>query len=95
MFANTDFEGQTRLLRHAIGLLLLFPTHSDEEPSILSRVAERHSRRDLDVDPALYGPFVDSLMETVGEHDPEFSREVEAAWRATVAMGIAYMQSKY
>jgi hemoglobin-like flavoprotein len=95
MFANTDLDGQTRLLRHAIGLLLLFPTHSDEEPSILARVAERHSRRDLDVDPALYDPFIDSLIETVGAHDPEFSPDVEGAWRATVASGVAYMRSKY
>jgi hypothetical protein len=68
---------------------------SDEEPSILARVAERHSRRDLDVDPALYDPFIDSLIETVGAHDPEFSPDVEGAWRATVASGVAYMRSKY
>lgn len=95
MFARTDFDRQTRLLRHAIGLLLVFPAHSEEEPSVLTRIAERHSRRDLNVDPSLYGPFVDSLIETIGEHDSQFSPDVEAAWRAAVAPGVAYMRSKY
>ncbi len=58
-------------------------------------MAERHARSDLAIDPALYGPFVDSLIMTVQEHDPDFSPEVEAAWRTTVEQGIQYMISKY
>lgn len=95
MFAKTDFDRQARLLRHAIGLLLVFPAHSQQEPSVLTRVAERHSRRDLNVHPSLYDPFVDSLIETVCEHDSQFSPDVETAWRATLASGVAYMRSKY
>ncbi len=95
MFAKTDFERQHKLLRHAIGLLLIFPAQPEGEIALLHRIAKRHSRRDLNVDPALYGPFVDSLMDTVREHDPEFTPQVETAWRATVAKGVAYMQSKY
>lgn len=95
MFADSDLDRQTRLLRHAIGLLLLFPAQPDGEPNLLARVAERHSRRDLDISPDLYEPFVDSLIRTVGEHDPEFDSGVEAAWRATLSRGVAYMKSKY
>ena len=46
LFAKTDFEKQTKLLKHAIGLLLSFPGQPRTEPGVLSRVAERHSRRD-------------------------------------------------
>lgn len=94
-FANTDFERQHRLLRHAIGLLINFPFQPDDEPGILTRIAERHSRRDLDIDPSLYPSFIDSLVQTAREHDPQFTTETERAWRATVAKGVAYMQSKY
>ncbi len=94
-FANTDFERQHKLLRHAIGLLLIFPGQEKEEPNLLTRLAERHSRNGLDVSPELYRAFVDSLMETVAVYDPEFGSDVEAAWRATVSRGITYMQSKY
>lgn len=95
MFAATDFERQNRLLRHAIGLLLNFPNQPRSEPTILGRLAERHSRRDLDIHPALYKPFIDSLIATVREYDAEFNPKVEAAWRTTVALGVEYMQSRY
>lgn len=94
-FAQTDFERQRKLLRHAIGLLLSFPAESDGEPTILTRLAERHSRRDLGVDPSFYPPFLESLIDTVKRHDPACTPAVEQAWRATVAKGFAYMQSRY
>jgi hypothetical protein len=34
-------------------------------------------------------------MTTVRQHDPEFTPDLERAWRATVAAGISYMQSQY
>ena len=94
-FAGTDFDTQTRLLRHAIGLLLIFPNQPNKEPGLLSRIAERHSRRDLNIDPALYRPFVDSLLATVKQYDGEFSSAVEAAWRETITPGVEYMKSKH
>lgn len=95
LFAKTEFERQHKLLRHAIGLLLSFPEDPDGEPTILSRLAERHSRRDLDIDPSLYPPFLESLIDTIKRCDPKFTPAVEEAWRATLAKGLAYMQSRY
>jgi len=94
-FAQTDFERQNKLLRHALGLLLVFPKQPEGEPTVLTRVAERHSRRDLDVPPTLYPPFVDSLIATVRQYDPAFSAEVEEAWRRTVEKGVNYMIARY
>jgi hemoglobin-like flavoprotein len=95
LFAQTDFDKQVKLLRHALGSLLIFPKYRDQEPNLLTRVAERHSRQELDVDPSYYSVWVDALVATVQERDPEFTPAVEEAWRATVAAGVAYMQSKY
>ncbi|HET8712347.1 MAG TPA: globin [Gemmatimonadales bacterium] len=94
-FAKTDFEQQIKLLRHAIGLLLIFPNQPPKEPSLLARLAERHSRRDLNIDPALYGPFVEALIATVKQYDGQCTSAVEAAWRETVAPGVAYMKAKH
>lgn len=95
-FADTDFELQHKLLRHALQLLLLFSSKSEEEAKhLLRRVAERHSRMDLGVDPSLYPAFVDSLVKTSQEFDPQFTPDVERAWRDTLAPGIAYMINKY
>ncbi len=95
LFARTEFERQHRLLRHAIGLLLSFPEEPDGEPTILTRLAERHSRRDLGIEPSLYPPFLESLIDTIKRCDPQFTPVVEQAWRTTLAKGLAYMQSHY
>lgn len=95
LFAKTDFHRQHKLLQHAIGLLLAFPNQPRTEPTILRRVADRHSRRELGINPSLYPPFVDSLIQTVREHDPQFSAATEDAWKRTLAPGVAYMQSRY
>jgi len=95
MFARTDFERQHKLLRHAFGLLLIFPKQPAREPTILARVAERHSRRELGVDPSLYQPFIDALIDTVRRCDQDFTPAVEDAWRKTVRKGVEYMQAKY
>src|SRR5438045_9074905 len=63
-FANTDFKTQTKLLRHAIGVLLIFPNQPNKEPNLLSRLARRHSRRDLDIEPRGYGPLVSAHRTT-------------------------------
>lgn len=97
-FAKTDFDRQVKLLRNAIGLLLIAPflsTEANAGPTLLSKMAERHSRRGLNIEPRFYPPFVDSLIETVKEVDPEYSPIVERAWRAAIAKGVAYMQAHY
>jgi len=94
-FARTDFERLNRLLRHALGLLLVFPRQPEQEPSLLGGVAVRHSRWDLNVPPSLYPPFVDSLVATVRQYDPAFTPEVEEAWRRTVDRGVKCMIARY
>jgi hemoglobin-like flavoprotein len=94
-FDSTDFERQHRLLQHALGMLLLYPSRMETEPWVLKRVADRHAAHDLDIDPGLYPCFVDSLIEAVEGHDPAYTVETGEAWRDAVAPGIAYMQSRY
>jgi hemoglobin-like flavoprotein len=95
-FAETDFFRQHQLLRHALRLLLLYPNRPEAEGhDLLRRVAERHSRRDLDIPASLYPPFVESLMETVARFDPQWSPEIEAAWRSTIKGGVDYMIARY
>ena len=95
LFVETDFERLHKLLRHALGLLLAFPGRPESDLNLLARIAERHSRRDMDIDPALYPFFVDSLIVTVRTYDGEFSPTVERAWRRALAPGIAYIQSRH
>ena len=94
-FAKTNFERQHKLLHHAIGMLLIYPKHLSDEPNLLSRLAKRHGRKDLDIPASMYPPFVDALVLTLRQCDPAFSDQLEAAWRAVLEVGVAYMTSKY
>ncbi len=93
MFAKTAFERQHKLLRHGLGVLIIYAKRPN--PALLERIAVRHSRTDVDVPPEMYPCFVESLLSAVAAHDPEYGPEVGAAWRAALAPGVAYMQSLY
>jgi len=93
MFAKTDFQRQHKLLQHGLGLLLIFAKRRN--PSLLARIADRHSGHDLNILPAHYPNFVDSLVATAREFDPQFSPAIEEAWRRSVAPGITFMSDQY
>lgn len=93
MFAHTDFERQHRLLKHGLGLLIIYAKRPN--PALIERLALRHSRGDVDVPPGMYRHFNAALEHALQAHDPQFSPAVAAAWRETLAPGMAYMQSRY
>ena len=45
--------------------------------------------------PRLYDLWLECLIEAVRGHDPQFSAELESAWRETLAFGIDYMRARY
>jgi len=97
-FKNTDFDRQTRMLADSLyALAVAAQAKKSGSPawSDMPRLAARHSRADLDIRPGLYDHWLDCLVDTARRHDPEFSPEIEAAWRATLAPGIEYMRSQY
>jgi hypothetical protein len=61
----------------------------------LRRIAERHSKSQIDIDPGLYDTWLDSLIETAQMFDPRFSEEIELSWRVVLAPGIVYMKFRY
>jgi hemoglobin-like flavoprotein len=94
-FAKTNFERQHKLLHHAIGLLLIYPKHQSDEPNLLSRIAKRHGRKDLDIPVAMYPPFIDALVTTIRQCDEGFTEQLSEDWRRILTLGMEYMKSKY
>jgi len=92
-FAQTDFDRQNKLLKHALGLLIIYAKRPN--PALLERIALKHTRHGVDVPPDQYRLFLDALEYALAEHDPQYRPAVGAAWRAALAPGIAYMQSRY
>lgn len=95
-FANTDFAKQKRLLRASFYLILLAAEDPEKGPErYLGYLAERHSVDNLNVGSELYDLWLDSLLETVEQCDPEYSPEVEQAWEQMMEIGIDYMLRHY
>ena len=43
----------------------------------------------------VYDAWLDCLVEAARRHDPQFTPDVEEAWRQTLSIGIEDMRSKY
>lgn len=92
MFSKTDMGHQFGMLRESLSELVEFSmTHIKTE--YIVKLAQVHGARGRMVIPAFYDSWLDALVETVHEIDPEASPEVEMAWRVVLAPGIAFMKS--
>jgi hemoglobin-like flavoprotein len=95
-FANTDFVRQKRALRESLHMMLLVAEDEEKGPDQhLGYIAARHSKAQLDIGAELYDLWLDSLLHTVGEFDPEFNPKIEEAWERVMNVGIRYLLSHY
>jgi hemoglobin-like flavoprotein len=96
-FRGVDMKRQVGMLENSLYVVAV--AAQGEEGSLargdLPRLAERHSRRDLDIRPELYDLWAQCLVETVRATDPLCSDEVAAAWRETLAFGVEQMRRGY
>jgi hypothetical protein len=96
-FEKTDFARQTCVLADSLWTMAVAAESRTDSPAWgdLPRLAELHSRSQLDIGSELYDQWLDCLLEAARRHDPLFTPETEAAWRETLAVGIALMRSRY
>ena len=88
-FEGTDMSRQVSMLRKSFFNLAAF--YVSHEPSAeLTRIATIHHR--LGIDPSYYDLWLDALIETVREFDPECDQATELAWRLALMPGITYMR---
>jgi len=90
MFAQTDFPHQKLMLRESILEMLLFAQTGSGNDQI-KRLSERH--RQLNVKPAHYELWLDSLCEALAKHDRDFDSVLERKWRAAMWKGIKLMST--
>jgi len=94
LFENVDMKRQKKIIESSLAYMSEFAAFLTET-EYLKRLGERHSRRDVNIAPALYEVWLDTLIETVEEYDPEYDEDVRVAWRVVLAPGIAYMKAHY
>ena len=95
-FASTDFVRQKRALRASLHLMPLAAGDKVNGPDrYLKDLAVRHSRSELDIGAEYYDLWLDSLLDTVRNRDPQFNSEIEQAWEDVMMVGISYLLSHY
>jgi hemoglobin-like flavoprotein len=95
-FAHTDFARQKRALRDSFRIMLQAAENEATGPELyLRNLAEKHSSRDLNIGAEFYDLWLDSLLASVRECDPEYSSQVERAWESVMMVGINYLLSRY
>ena len=86
-------EKQAIMLKASLYMLML--AGKPEAEAHLTRIASIHSRRGRDIPPELHDVWLDCLIETVREFDPQCNPQIEAAWRRKLRPGIEFIKSKY
>jgi hemoglobin-like flavoprotein len=96
-FKHTNLQRQIRVLADSLYVLAVAPLAEENSPAraSLPLLAARHSRQNLGIAPGLYDNWLECLVSTVRRYDPEFTPEIEGAWRTTLGWGIEYMRSRY
>lgn len=93
-FKNTDMKHQKLMLRASVLYIMqLFSAH--EITDSMEEIAVKHSRKQMNIRPELYDVWIECLIDTVGELDPNFDDGIELAWRMVFSPGITYMKFKY
>ncbi len=92
-FRGTDMKKQVRMLHTSVSMLLAF--YTDDQDDYLGKLAERHSKRGVDISPGLYAVWLDCLVETVRRFDAKFNDDAETAWRSVFSKGIEFMTARY
>jgi len=91
LFADTDFTKQVKMLQRSMFHMISFYETGSENVSLL-KIAESHSKRKYDIKLSLYDEWLEALVKTIREMDPEYDVGVELAWRLVLSPGITLMK---
>ncbi|REK22189.1 MAG: globin [Planctomycetota bacterium] len=94
-FQHTDFAVQHRMLLRSLELIAAATAGDVEGLAELNARAESHDRHHLNIKRPLYELWLDALLETAREFDPEWDDSIEVAWRSVLGHAIDYMVRRY
>lgn len=94
-FTHTNFEEQRKLFVKGLLMLLQYGDNTTIGNIAIKRLGHSHSREGMNIAPELYPLWVQCLLETIAELDPEYSHELEQLWRNKLKKGIDAMTEAY
>lgn len=90
-FENTDMERQKRMLKKSLLYCVSF-TLSDKSLEHMKGIGEIHDKNHLNINPKVYDTWLECMIATVKEFDPEFNSRVDLGWRLAFSQGITMMK---
>lgn len=90
-FGAADMAHQKQMLHESLAEMADFALKRASNPYIVT-LARIHGSRGRDIPEHLYDLWLDCLVETVLEIDPQASESVALAWRIVMAPGIEFMK---
>mgnify|MGYP000397814690 FL=1 len=94
-FEKTDFDKQKDLLSQSINMAILFPQKNKIATNAIDRISKTHSKENMDINPKFYPYWLDSLITTLSESDPEFTTDLERQWRLILQETIDHISKGY
>lgn len=94
-FSSTNFDKQRKILESSLYLMARACLGMEDGVAHLESVARSHSRRNLDIAPSHYKMWLECLIATASEHDPDFDQRVEQSWQRALQSGIDRMIEVY
>ncbi|MEN8131187.1 MAG: globin [Pseudomonadota bacterium] len=93
-FSNTDMERQKTMLKKSFySLFAFYATNISDD--YIEKIADRHGKKELNIELDLYDLWLENLIDTVRDYDPDFNKEIELAWRLVLSAGITYMKFRH
>ena len=94
-FRNTDFTKQRQLLKTGVIIMLGHLEGKSVWTEHLNKIAEKHSKQHLNIPPALYQYWIDSLICAVKEYDAQWTPEIERSWKKVLRAGVDSITEYY
>ena len=93
-FATTDMARQELVLQKGLYHLISFYLMKTDNQYLLD-IARSHGSDNYRIEADLYDLWLEALLKTVEELDPEYDRELRLAWQIVMTPGILYMKHHY
>ena len=95
LFSGTDLNRQKQVLRDSVHKLLSLDLSDPVLRQELDHLGRVHGRSGRNIQPRLYELWLDSICETAKALDPEWSGELDRAWRVRLRPGMQIVTAAY
>lgn len=92
LFANTGIDRCIKMLIQSMSQMLYYASTKHPNKQI-KNIANMHGQEGLSLTSNYYDIWLECMIETIRETDPQFNEDIETAWRCMMLPGVTYLKS--